>query len=65
MPTTQEIAALLVALGCPPDKSGEMAGQLEKRSRQLAALKSTTAEQALAHLIDLMKQGWAAKEKGL
>ncbi len=64
MPTTQEITALLVALGCPPEKSGEMAGQLEKRSRQLAAQKSTTAEHALAHLIELMKQGWAAKEKG-
>jgi hypothetical protein len=64
MPTTQEIAALLVALGCPPEKSSEMAGQLEKRSHQLAARKSTTAEHALAHLIELMKQGWSAKERG-
>ena len=63
--TSEEIAALLVTMGCPHEKSLEMAGQLDKRARQLAALKGRTYEEALAHLIDLMKQGWAAKEKGL
>ncbi len=59
-----ELAQVLVALGCPPDKSAEMAGQLDKRAQQLAAEKGRTYEEALTHLLTLMKQGWAAKEKG-
>jgi hypothetical protein len=58
-----EIASLLVALGCPAEKSLEMAGQLDKRARQLAGQKGKTYEEAMAHLLNLMKQGWAAKEK--
>lgn len=65
VPTTEELAALLMAMGCPQEKSLEMASQLGKRARQLAAQKSKTTEEALAHLLNLMKQGWAAKEKGL
>jgi len=65
MPTTDELAAWLVTLGCPREKSVEMAAQLEKRAAQLAAQKDRTCEEALAHLLNLMKQGWAAKEKGL
>ena len=61
---TTELAQVLVALGCPADKSTEMAEQLEKRAQQLAAEKSRTYEEALTHLLTLMKQGWAAKEKG-
>ncbi len=60
-----DLAALLVSLGCPPEKSGEMAAQLSKRAQQLAAEKGRTCEAALAHLLNLMKQGWAAQEKGL
>ena len=59
-----ELASLLVALGCPAEKSLEMAGQLDKRARQLAGQKGKTYEKAMAHLLNLMKQGWAAKEKG-
>jgi len=59
-----ELAAGLVALGCPPEKSAEMAAQLDKRARQLAAEKGRSYEEALAHLLGLMQQGWAAKEKG-
>ncbi len=59
-----ELAQLLVALGCPADKSSEMAAQLDKRAHQLATEKGRTYEDALAHLLTLMKQGWAAKEKG-
>lgn len=59
-----ELARVLVALGCPADKSAEMAGQLDKRARQLAAEKSRPYDEALAHLLNLMKQGWAAKQKG-
>jgi hypothetical protein len=59
-----ELAAVLVALGCPQEKSGEMASQLEKRARQLAEEKNRSYEEALEHLLKLMAQGWAAKEKG-
>ncbi len=59
-----ELAQVLVALGCPTDKSAEMAAQLDKRAQQLADEKGRTYEEALTHLLTLMKQGWAAKEKG-
>jgi hypothetical protein len=55
-----ELAKVLVALGCPADKSPDMAAQLDKRARQLAAEKQQTYEQAMTHLLTLMKQGWAA-----
>ena len=57
-----ELAALLVGMGCPQGKSAEMAGQLDKRARQLAEQKGRTYEDALTHLLELMLQGWAAKE---
>jgi len=60
-----ELASLLVSMGCPQDKSDEMAAQLEKRARQLSERTGRTHEEAMAHLLKLMKQGWAAKEKGL
>ena len=59
-----ELTALLVGLGCPRAKSAEMAAQLDKRARQLAEQKGRSYENALAHLLDLMRQGWAAKESG-
>ena len=59
-----ELASLLVTLNCPIEKSLEMAGQLDKRARQLAEQKGKTYQEAMAHLLNLMKQGWAAKEKG-
>lgn len=61
---TYELAQRLAALGCPPEKSLEMAGQLDRRARQLANQKGKTYQEAMAHLLELMKQGWAAKEKG-
>ncbi len=62
--TLLELATVLVALGCPPEKSAEMAAQLDKRARQLAGLPGRNYEQALEHLLTLMRQGWAAQEKG-
>jgi hypothetical protein len=59
-----ELSSLLVAMGCPPGKSAEMAAQLDKRARQLAEQKNRSYEQALEHLLFLLRQGWAAKEKG-
>lgn len=58
------LARVLAALGCPAEKSAEMAAQLDKRARQLAAQKGRTYEEALRHLLALMKEGWAAREKG-
>ncbi len=63
--TNAELAQVLTALGCPPEKSLEMAGQLDKRARQLAEQKGRSYEEALTHLLKLMKEGWAAKERGL
>jgi cell division protein ZapA (FtsZ GTPase activity inhibitor) len=60
-----ELATVLVGMGCPPGKSAEMAAQLDKRARQLAEQKGRTYEDALAHLLGLMRQGWAAKDSGL
>ncbi|HEU5396975.1 MAG TPA: hypothetical protein VFV81_07400 [Verrucomicrobiae bacterium] len=57
---TSELAKVLVALGCPPDKSTEMASQLDKRAKQLAEQKGRSYEEALQHLLALMRQGWAA-----
>ena len=63
--TAQELAAVLVAMGCPTEKSREMAAQLDKRARQLAEQKNRSYEDALKHLLQIMRQGWAAKAKGL
>jgi F0F1-type ATP synthase membrane subunit b/b' len=55
-----ELAEVLVGLGCPREKAAEMAGQLDKRARQLAEEKGRTYEEAMQHLLKLMAQGWAA-----
>jgi hypothetical protein len=57
-----DLAKILVALGCPSERSVEMAGQLDKRAKQLAEQKGRTYEAALTHLLTLMKQGWAAQK---
>ena len=59
-----QLAQVLVALGCPAEKSADMAAQLDKRAKQLAAEKNRPYAEALQHLIGLMRQGWSAKEKG-
>lgn len=58
-----DLAGALVAVGCPTAKSAEMAAMLDKRARQLAGQKGRTYDDALAHLLRLMQQGWAAHEK--
>lgn len=57
-----ELAQLLIALGCPAEKSREMAAQLDKRAKQLAAEKNRSYDEALKHLLTLMRQGWAAQK---
>ena len=59
-----QLAEALVGLGCPPEKANEMAAQLDKRARHLAEQKQRSYDDALTHLLQLMRQGWAAKEKG-
>ena len=59
-----QLAGMLVEMGCPAGKSGEMAAQLDKRARQLASAKHRSYEGALQHLLNLMRQGWAAGGKG-
>ena len=56
----KELADALTALGCPKEKSAEMASQLHKRATQLASEKGRTYEEALEHLLQLMAQGWDA-----
>jgi hypothetical protein len=58
-----DLAKVLVALGCPAEKSTEMAAQLDKRAKQLAAEKNRTYDEALKHLLNLMQHGWAAQNK--
>ena len=58
-----DLAQLLTTMGCPDAKAVEMAAQLAKRSGQLAVERNTTREEATAHLLSLMRQGWAAKEQ--
>lgn len=60
-----DLAKALVAMGCPQEKSLEMAQQLDKRAKQLAEQRNSSYETEMIHLLNLMKQGWAAKERGL
>lgn len=57
------LAQALTSMGCPAEKSAEMASQLDKRAHQLSKQKGRSYEQALTHLLQLMRQGWAAKER--
>ena len=61
--TLDELAAVLAGLGCPSEKSREMAAQLDKRARQLAEQKGRSYEEALGHLLGLMREGWAAQQR--
>ena len=58
-----DLAKLLTTMGCPEAKVGEMAAQLAKRSGQLAVERNIPRDEATAHLLNLMRQGWAAKEQ--
>jgi hypothetical protein len=58
-----ELAKLLTTLGCPPEKSAGMAAQLDKRARQLAEQKGRSYDDALQHLLNLMRRGWSAQDR--
>ncbi len=57
----EELAEVLIAIGCPREKSTEMAAQLDKRARQLSQQKGRSYEDAMTHLLELMNKGWAAQ----
>jgi hypothetical protein len=61
----EQLASVLTNMGCPAEKAKEMAAQLDKRARQLAEQKQRPYEEALTHLLELMRHGWAAKDKGV
>jgi hypothetical protein len=61
--TNTELAHLLIQLGCPPGKAQEMASQLDKRAHQLSTRKGRSYDEAMAHLLKLMSQGWVAQGK--
>jgi len=58
MADVHKISEQLIALGCPPERSMDMAGQLDKRARQLATARGRSYEAALKHLLSLMARGW-------
>ena len=60
---TSNLAKALIVLGCPNDKAEAMALQLDKRAHQMAKEKNQSYEEALQHLLGLMKQGWASPMK--
>jgi hypothetical protein len=63
-PDLAQLADALTRMGGPPEKSAEMAAQLDRRAGQLAAQTGRSHAEALAHLLGLMRQGWAARESG-
>ena len=58
-----ELAKRLTTLGCPSEKSAGMAAQLDKRARQLATQKGRSYDDALQHLLNLMRRGWSAQDR--
>ena len=62
-PTALEVEKLLLEMGLPTETPGPLAEQLLKRARQLAEKRDWSVRHALEHLIGLLKQGWAAKNK--
>jgi hypothetical protein len=60
----EQLASALTALGCPAEKSRDMAAQLDKRARQLSEQGKQSYDEAMTHLLGLMRQGWAARERG-
>lgn len=61
----ESLSAALVALGCPAERSAEMASQLDKRARQLSEAKGRSYDEAMVHLLRMMAGGWAAQERGI
>lgn len=65
MMVAEQLAPVLVQLGCPEARAQEMAAQLLRRADQLVAERGWSREQALGHLLNLLRGGWAAQARGL
>jgi len=52
-------------LGIPADRCGLMASQLDRRAVQLAQRKGRPYDEALAHLVGLMRQGSTSDARNL
>lgn len=63
--TEDEIAAVLMRLGSPPEKAKVMAAQLARRAAQLAGQKGSTYDEALAHLLRLTAQAGGFPQEDL
>lgn len=57
-----QLASVLAQMGCPASKSNEMAAQLIRRAAQLAKTTGRAETEAMRHLLELMRQGWAARK---
>lgn len=63
--TIEQLSVILSQIGCPEARVSEMASQLSKRATQLSQAQGRSYEESLTHLLNLMKQGWSTKERGL
>ena len=53
----------LKQLGVPSEKTAQMASQLDKRAQQLSKTQDHTYDQALIHLLQLMKNAHDERDK--
>ncbi|MEJ5239026.1 MAG: hypothetical protein WHT82_11745 [Limisphaera sp.] len=58
----QSLARLLEGWGCPPQRSLEMARQLDRRADQLARQTGRSKPDAMAHLLRLFQQAASARQ---
>ena len=63
-PTVAEVEKLIQEMALPTETPAMLAGQILKRARQLAERRGLSTRECLDHLLNLLKQGWAAKQKG-
>jgi hypothetical protein len=63
--TRVELETFLKSMGVPDSNAATMADQLEKRAKQLSEKRNQSYEEAFNHLVGLLRQGWAAKDKKL
>ena len=61
--TIPELAKVLEQLGCPGEKTEEMARLLDRRARMDADREGSGYDAALERLLGLMAQGWAVPKK--
>ncbi len=61
--TRDEIHGFLETLGVPRENRGDMAVQIEKRARQMALEKSRSYADCLKHVIQMLAEGWAGRQR--